>query len=222
MIWPMRPTRCSWIATRSTSRLSAVRTGCSVSRGCGALRLERSPSTSREGSVWLHWMKLTPLLGMESDAALAALLDPPQDLLLHQHVVGEVVLAGLQHRAGRPHRVAAALDLELVEERPVRHVVALVDLRADEVARPELGEPVGAGADRGEHADRLARARALRPLEDVAREQPAAGERGGPGGLRLLEDELHGVRVDLLDPRDVLVAPRGCPPRWRDRSRTPS
>ena len=63
--------------------------------------------------------------------------------------------------------------------------------------------------DRGNHADRLAGARALRPLEEVAREQPAAGERGGPEGLRLLEDELHGVGVDLLDPRDVIVGRAG-------------
>ena len=58
------------MATRSTSRLSALRTGCSLSSGWGALRLERSPSTSRHGSVWLHWMKLTPLLGMESTRPL--------------------------------------------------------------------------------------------------------------------------------------------------------
>ena len=64
VICPLRPTRCSWIEVRSTDRLSAVRTACSVRSGCGALRLERSPSTSRHGSVWLHWMKLTALLGI--------------------------------------------------------------------------------------------------------------------------------------------------------------
>ena len=143
------------------------------------------------------------------DPALAALLDPPEHLLLDQDVVREVVLAGLQHRARRAHRVAAALDVEAVEERAIRDVVALVELRADQVAGPELGEPVGPGADRGDHADGLARAGALDRLEDVARQQPPAGERGGPVGLRLLEDHLDRVLVEPLDAGDVLVGGAG-------------
>ena len=143
------------------------------------------------------------------DPALAALLDAPEHLLLDQHVVGEVVLAGLQHRARGAHRVAAALDVEAVEEWAIRDVIALVELGADQVTGPELGEPVGPGADRGDHADRLARAGALDGLEDVARQQASAGERGGPVGLRLLEDDLDRVLVEPLDPGDVLVGGAG-------------
>ena len=87
---------------------------------------------------------------------------------------------------------------------PIRHVIALVELGADQVAGPELGEPVGPGADRRDHADRLARARALDGLEDVARQQAPAGEGGGPVGLRLLEDDLDRVLVEPLDADDVL------------------
>ena len=146
MICPLRPTRCSWIEVRSTEqaqrgahrllgqegvrRLEARALAVHLAPGIGLVALDEAHRAARD----------------REHAALAALLDPPQHLLLDQHVVGEVVLAGLQHRARRAHRVAAALDLEAVEEGPVRHVVGLVDLGADQVARPELGEPVGPGA----------------------------------------------------------------------------
>ena len=67
--------------------------------------------------------------GPDVDPALAALLEPPQDVVLHLQVPGVVVLAGLQHRARGGRRVAAALHLDGVEERPVGHVVARVQLR---------------------------------------------------------------------------------------------
>ena len=89
--------------------------------------------------------------------ALAALLEAQQDLVLDLHVPGEVVLAGLQHRARRRDGVAAALHLDRVEVRPVRHVVVGIDLAADHVARLEVDEHVGAGADRLEVGRRLAR-----------------------------------------------------------------
>ena len=69
-ICPVRPTRWSWMFWRSTSRETAVRTTGLVRQGCGALRLERSPSTSVTGSVWLSWIWLTPLEGMVSTRPL--------------------------------------------------------------------------------------------------------------------------------------------------------
>src|SRR5262245_43411099 len=64
---------------------------------------------------------------------------------------------GLQDGAGRRDVVATALDLERVEEGAVRDVVVRIDLGADEVARLEIDEPVGPGADGAEIGGRLAR-----------------------------------------------------------------
>src|SRR5207249_6391776 len=57
------------------------------------------------------------------ETALAALLHPPEHVVLDLHVPGEVVLAGLDHRALGGHGAAAALHLEPIEERPVRFVI---------------------------------------------------------------------------------------------------
>ena len=103
------------------------------------------------------------------DPALAALLHAPEDVVLHLQVPRVVVLAGLQHRARRGHRVAAALHLDGVEERAVGHVVGRVRLPAHDVARLEVGEPVRAGADRLQVGGRLAALRALERLEHVLR-----------------------------------------------------
>jgi hypothetical protein len=56
------------------------------------------------------------------DSALAALLQALQDVVLDLHVPRVVVLAGLEDRARRRRRVAAALQLDRVEEGPVRDV----------------------------------------------------------------------------------------------------
>src|SRR5687768_10648987 len=64
VLWPRRPMRCSWIDARSTSSESADRTAGSVRNGWVDFGLDRSPSTSVHGSLWLHWMKLTPLDGI--------------------------------------------------------------------------------------------------------------------------------------------------------------
>ena len=79
--------------------------------------LARSPSTSVHGSVELSWMNSMLPPADDVDAALAAVLQPHQDLVLDLHVPGIVVFAGLQHRARRRHRVAAALHLDRVEVR---------------------------------------------------------------------------------------------------------
>jgi hypothetical protein len=65
-------------------------------------------------------------------------LDALEHLLLQQHVVAEVVLAGLEDRAGGAGGVAAALDLEAVEVRAVGHVIGGIELGADDVAGAEL------------------------------------------------------------------------------------
>ena len=148
-------------------------------------------------------------------AALAALLDAAEYLLLDQDVVGEVVLAGLEHGAGGADGVAPALDLQAVEVRPVRHVIGRIELGADEVAGLELDEPVRTGADRLDHPHRLARPGALGRAEHVPGHEPVGGEHHGPERLRLLEHDLDGVRVELVDPRHLVVVALGAARRRR-------
>ena len=139
-------------------------------------------------------------------AALAALLEAAEDVVLDLHVPGEVVLAGLQHRPRRRGGVAPALHLEGVEEGPVGHVVARVELAAHDVARLEVDEAVGAGADRLEVGGRLPRLVAPERVEQVLGDEPAVlAERLVPVRRRLLEDDLHAVLVEALDAVDVAV-----------------
>ena len=117
---------------------------------------------------------------------------------------------GLDDGAGGRHGVTPALELEPVEERPVRLVVVRVQLGPDRVSRLEVDDPIGPGADRLEVRRRLTRLRPLERLEDVLRddaERPAEGLE--PGGVGRLVDDLERVGVELVDARDVLVGPRG-------------
>ena len=148
--------------------------------------------------------------GEMTTLALAALLEAQQDLVLDLHVPGEVVFAGLQHRARRRHRVAAALHLERVEVRPVVHVVVRVDDARHHVARLEVLEHVGAGADRLEVGRRVARLGAHVVGVQVLGNDHALGADEGerPERRRLVEQHLDRVVVDLLD-LDVLVGGAG-------------
>ena len=118
---------------------------------------------------------------------------------------------GLQHRAGSRHDVAAALHLHGVEERPVRDVIARVELRPDRVAGLEIHVPVRPGAHRLEIGGRLAGLGAPERLEDVLREDHAAvaAEGVGPERGRLGEAEAHRMAVERLRALDRAVAPRG-------------
>ena len=176
------------------------------------LMLERSPSTSVHGSVLLSWMCSMLPPGDDVGLALAALLHALEDLVLDLQVPGVVVLAGLDDRARGRDRVAAALHLDGVEVRPVGHVVVRVELAPDDVAGLEVDEPVGAGADRLQVGRRLARLAALEGLEQVLGDDHAvdAAEGVGPERRRLLEGDLDGVAVELVDLLDVLVRCRWC------------
>ena len=94
--------------------------------------------------------------GPDLDTSLAALLEAAEDVVLHLQVPGVVVLAGLEHGPRGRGRVAAALHLEGVEERAVRHVIGLVDLGPHDVAGLELHELVRPGAHRLDVGGRLA------------------------------------------------------------------
>ena len=179
-----------WIDSRSISRLIARRTAGSDNVGCLVLALERSPSTSVHGSVVLRMMNSTLPDGVNVELALAAGLHALEDLVLHLHVPGIVVFAGLQHGARRGHRVAAALDLERVEMRLVLDVIVGIAFGPDQVARLELDEFVGTGADRLQIARRVARLRADIVAEMMLRQDRAdrADEGVGPERRRGLEE----------------------------------
>ena len=144
------------------------------------------------------------------DAAAPGLLQPLEDLVLDLQVPGVVELSGLQDGPGRRGGVTAALHLDGVEEGPVGHMVARVQLAADDVARLEVDEPVGPGADRLEVARRFPRLGALERLEEVLGQDHAAHahERIGPERRRLGERHLDRVAVDLVD-LEVLVGADG-------------
>ena len=174
-----------------------------------ALAVDLGP---RIGGVELDVLDAAALA--EDDAALAALLQAQQDLVLDLQVPGEVELAGLQHGARRRDRIAAALHLDGVEMRPVLHVVVRVDDAGHHVARLEVLELVGTGADRLEVGRRIARL-----VADIVGEQMLGNDRAGrsdegvgPERRRLLEFHDDRVLIDLLD-HDVLVGAAG------DRSR---
>ena len=93
---------------------------------------------------------------------------------------------------------------------PVLHVVVGVDDAGDQVARLEVLELVGPGADRLEVGRRLARLGADIVGEQVLGHDAAGGsdEGVGPERRRLLEFHDDAVLIDLLD-RDVPVGPAG-------------
>ena len=80
--------------------------------------------------------------------AFAGTFQPLQDFVFHQHVPGVVIFAGLQHRARGRHRIAAALDFQRIEMRPVGDVIVGVTLGQHEIPRLEVDEKVRACAYR--------------------------------------------------------------------------
>ena len=105
--------------------------------------------------------------------ALAALLQAQQDVVFHLDVPAKVIFAGLDHGARRRDGIAAALHLDRIEVGTVRHVVVGIDFAADEVARLELDEFVGTGADGLEIVRSLAGLGAFVVREQVFREDAA-------------------------------------------------
>ena len=121
------------------------------------MTLDRSPSTSVQGSVWLTWIMTTPPAKVISTRPLLLPASSRRSTSSSTRRDGrDVVLAGLEDRAGGGDVVAAALDLERVEEGAVRDVVVRVQLGPDEVAGLEVDDAVGPGADRAEIGWRLA------------------------------------------------------------------
>ena len=129
--------------------------------GCLVFRLERLAVDLgvRVGEVALDVLDRAGI--GDHDSALAALLHLEQDFVFDLHIPGKVEVAGLDHGARGRDRIAAAFHFEGVEVRPVRHVIVRIDLATDEVARPEIDENVGAGADGFQVSRRIARLGAM-------------------------------------------------------------
>ncbi|GCC47671.1 hypothetical protein chiPu_0032160, partial [Chiloscyllium punctatum] len=137
----------------------------------------------------------------EQRLALAALFQALQNLVFDLDVPGEIIFAGLDHRARRGDGIAASLHLDRVEEWTVGHVVVGVELATDQIARFELDEFVGAGTDGFQIVGRLAGLAALVVREQMLRNDAAiAPDKGiGPERCRLLEVDADREVVDLLD-----------------------
>src|SRR5215468_9387325 len=152
---PRRPRICSWMAVRSTRRARAPFTAGSVRKGCTVFTLDRSPSTSVHGSVWLSctWVMRPP-------KPMATCPLPPcssrwRTSSSAPHLRGVVVLAGLQHGARGGHRIPSAFDLDGVEEGAAGHMVVGIDLALEQIAGLELDEAIGPGAHGLEVVGRL-------------------------------------------------------------------
>jgi hypothetical protein len=109
----------------------------------------------RVGGVELHEFDVAAVHHLHT--ALATGFHALEHFVFHLQVPGVVVFAGLQHGACGRRGVAAALDLDAVEEGAVGLVVVGVDFTAHHVARLEVDELVGPGAHRLEVGRRLAR-----------------------------------------------------------------
>jgi len=144
----------------------------------------------------------------DPERALSGGLQPGQHLVLDLEVPGQVVFAGLKHRASSRGSVPAALHLDRIEIGPVGLVVVRVDHAGDQVARTELLEQVGACADRLEVIRSFAGLRARVRLEQVlGDDHPVLAYEGiGPEGHRRLGRDPDGVVVDLFGSHGVVAA----------------
>ena len=134
--------------------------------------------------------------------------EPLEDDVLHAgHVRRIVISARLQHRARGGDGVAAALHLDGVEERAIRHVVVGIDLGPDDVAGLEVDTSIRPRANGPQVRRRFTRATATVRLEHVARNDHAdAAERRHPERRGRLERELERVAVHSLRALDRLQA----------------
>ena len=132
--------------------------------------------------------------------ALAALLQPQQDLILHLHVPGIIIFAGLDDAARRGDGIAAAFQFDRVEVGAVRHVIVGVEFAADLIARLELDELVGAGADGRQIGRGVAGLGTLEVGEQMFRQDAAIGpdEGVGPERGRLVEHDADRQIIDLF------------------------
>ena len=113
--------------------------------GAGAFAVDFGPGV---GAVDLDVFDVAARRDLGPAPGLAAILEPDQDFVLDLHIPGVIVFAGLGDGARRRYRIAAAFHLDGVKIRPVRQVIIRVAFAGDEIARLEIHEFVGAGADR--------------------------------------------------------------------------
>src|SRR5262249_22268392 len=100
----------------------------------------------RVGEVTLDVLDVAGRIDLGS--AFAPLLETLKNVVLDLNPPSQCVLTRLEYGARGGGGVTAALHLDAVEEGAVGHVVARIDLPANDIARPEVHEAVGAGSDR--------------------------------------------------------------------------
>src|SRR5215831_3487212 len=123
------------------------------------LRLDAGPLpvyfSPRVGLVDLDVHDVAP--EREVELPLADRFQSHEDVVVDaRHVRRIVVGAGLEHGARSGHRVTAALHLDGLEERPVRNVIARIDLGPYEVAGFEVEASIRSSPDRPQVRRRLA------------------------------------------------------------------
>src|SRR6516225_11977388 len=127
-----------------------------------ALAIDRG---RRIAAVELDVLDVAALRNM--DVTFSANLEPLEDLIFDLHVPGIVVLAGLQHSASRRNGIAAALHLDGVKVRLIRHMIVRIEFASHDVSRIENDELIRTGADWLEVSRRIARFVALVSFEQM-------------------------------------------------------
>src|SRR5262252_940546 len=111
----------------------------------GALAFDLGP---RIGAVEFDVLDVAARKDDNTASGIGTTFEPLKDLVLYLHVPRVVIFAGLDHRACRRYSVAAPLHLDRVEKRAVGHMIGRVALTLDQIAGPEIDEPVRASANR--------------------------------------------------------------------------
>jgi hypothetical protein len=88
-------------------------------------------------------------------------------LILDLRIPRKVEIPGLNNRTRCRHGIAAALQLDRIEIRPVRHMVDGIALAFDQITGLEVDEPIRPGSHRFQVCRRLARIGAFIWLEEV-------------------------------------------------------
>ena len=130
--------------------------------------------------------------GYDLDAALGVdtAFKFEEDLVLDLRIPRIIVVAGLDHGTGRRHGIAAALQLDRVEMRPVGHMIGGVALALDQIAGLEIDEPIRTGPHRLQVCRRLARIGAFIGREHVFGDKQAV-RATCPKRCRFLEADAH-------------------------------
>ena len=137
----------------------------------------------------------------DAGAAFATLLQAQQQFILYLQIPCIVVFTRLQNSTGCRHRIAAALHFNAVKVGTVWFVVVVVDHTPQHVTWFEVGELVGACANRPEIGGCIARCCAFERLKNMLGDDHSscADQRIGPKRRSFLKLNSYRMAVHFGD-----------------------